>query len=175
MNPTHARHGLTALWCLLLAACAAPSERISDRHVRVENALSRQPVQGCRRPVIHVTDQRPHEQLGQRADGKPVTYPGLRNWTEELLRTSATEDPALGQLDVELVRAYFESHPSGHSFHLVMRARSAASETWRIYRGTRSGITWWGNDGEYGGYIESAGAKAVSALIRAEGTCQSAR
>ncbi len=163
-----------SLLSILLSACAGRAVQLDQRHVETVIARVASADQNCRIGPTQFSDRRPHAQLGT-LGGHSLTYDELLAWVQESLRASIAEDPALPALRVELARAYFESHPSGHSFQLVLRAAEAEADNppWRIYRGIDSGITWWGNDGEYGHYVETAGARALQALISAEARCSS--
>ncbi len=155
---------------LLLIGCAGKPIQLDDRHVSARQVTPDTRTPDCRLAEIELVDGRPHQQLGL-LRGHALTYPDLLDWIEQSIRSSVRIEPTTTALTIELTRAYIESHPAGHSFQVVLRARHADDQPWRVYRGIESGITWWGTDSEFGDYVERAGRSAIRALIRAEGRC----
>jgi len=90
------------------------------------------------------------------------------------LRDFARVDYVTPPLMIEISRAYVESHPSGHSFQLVIRVRGQAAQTtpWRVYRGNETRMTWLGNADEFAQYVKHAARIAISDLLNHEGNCQ---
>jgi hypothetical protein len=157
---------------LALGACVTENVKLDRRHV---DALSKRAIVGglmCSLPVFELADVRAYKGLGW-ISGHELLYPELELWLGETLRNTATPDANASPLRIEIARAYIESHPSGHSFQLVLRARGRddATQPWRVYRGSESGVTWWGDSDEFGAYVEDSGKRAIAALIKAEGAC----
>jgi hypothetical protein len=146
---------------------------LSDPHVGKLKPVAGRQVR-CTLPSHQLTDAREHTVLG-RIGGQELHYPELPEWVERNLRAAADTDPDAAALLVEINRAYIETHPSGHSFQLVLRVREAhdPESSWRIYRGQDSGITWWGHRSEIGDYVRKASAAAIKALVFGEGACSS--
>jgi hypothetical protein len=163
------RRLLIGVFGFALASCVMQDVRLEDQHLP---ATRRQLVGNldCRLPAFELVDVRDHPGMGWIGPHE-LGYPGLERWISDALKRAAAADADAPPLRIELNRAYIESHPSGHSFQLVLRARGAADEPWRIYRGSVSRVTWWGSDSEFGGYVTAAAAKSISALLAAEGQC----
>jgi hypothetical protein len=163
---------------VLLAVSAATSSCVMNdvyldqRHVDVQASQKLLGTLECRLAEFDLVDARAYKGLGW-IGGHELLYPELETWIGDSLRQSTQPDPEAAPLVLEISRAYIESHPSGNSFQLVMRVRgqSAESGEWRVYRGSDSGVTWWGNAGEFGEYLERAGSSALTALIKGEGVC----
>jgi hypothetical protein len=167
--------GIAAL-SLLLSACVTQDVQLDRRHVDPVSKKSLVGNRACTLPGIRLTDARSYKGMGW-IGGHELLYPELEPWIVDALTTAAQTDADATRLEVELNRAYIESHPSGHSFQLVLRVREQGHEErrWRVYRGNQSGVTWWGNGGEFGQYVEDAGREAIAALVKAEGRCSKGR
>ncbi len=160
------------MWtCLLVGGCVTQDVQLAHGDVkplRAERAIA---AAECRLPAVEVVDVRSYHGLGW-IGGHELLYPDLQSWVLGALTAAAATDRSLPPLRVEIHRAYIESHPSSHSFQLVLRVRDAAADAPpRVYRGNDSGITWWGTDAEFGGYVRAAGRKAIAALVRGEARC----
>jgi hypothetical protein len=158
-----------------LGGCAG-DVKLEPHHVDPVSRWSLVGNHDCVVPPIALSDTRSYQGLGW-IGGDELTYPELRSWIENTLRTAAQSDADAAPLQVELARAYMESHPSGHSFQMVLRVREQGRDErpWRIYRGNHSAVTWWGNRGEFGSYVEDAGREAIAALVKTEGRCSKRR
>jgi hypothetical protein len=174
MRPSIPHLCLAALG-LALAGCAG-DVKLDRRHVDPVSRWSLVGNHTCILPALTLSDARSYPGLGWIGRDE-LTYPDLQSWIERTLQTAAQTDAGAAALDVELNRAYIETHPSGHSFQLVLRVRERGHDErpWRVYRGNVSSITWWGNRGEFGAYVEDAGREAIAALIKAEGRCSKRR
>jgi hypothetical protein len=168
---------LCLAWLVVgLSSCVGSDVKLDPRHV---DPVSRRALVGnreCSLPAIELADVRSYKGLGW-IGGHELLYPELESWIDSALKTAAQTDTATTPLDVEISRAYIETHPSGHSFQLVLRVREHGhgERAWRVYRGNKSAVTWWGNDGEFGQYIEDAGRAAITALVKSEGRCSEQR
>jgi hypothetical protein len=154
---------------VLLAGCHYGDVHLQDRHL---DPLPAHTITGgarCTLPAFQLRDTRPSPVLAS-VNGQQLIYDGLAQWTEGALRAAVSTDPSR-RLDIELVRAYLEVHSSGHGFQLVLRVREDTTAKWRVYRGSDSGITWWGTGGEVGQYVENAARGAIRALVQAEADC----
>lgn len=154
------------------SSCVTKDVHLDQRHVEVRSSKQLLGRLECRLAEFELVDARRYKGLGW-IGGHELLYPELEAWIGDSLRQSTQHDPDAAQLIFEINRAYIESHPSGNSFQLVMRVRdrSADDSAWRVYRGSDSGVTWWGNAGEFGDYLERAGSSALTALIKGEGRC----
>lgn len=155
-----------------LCACVTQDVQLERRHV--EGPSTRALVGGlsCKLPSFDLVDARPYQGLGW-ISGHELLYPELASWIRNALHSAATVDANAHSLLIEINRAYIETHPNGHSFQLVLRVRAndGGDTHWRVYRGIESGVTWWGNNTEFGDYVESAGKSAMGSLIKTEGNC----
>lgn len=130
----------------------------------------------CVLPRYEFVDVRNHEGMGW-IGAHELRYAELGAWLQDTIEQAANRDTEASPLIIELNRTYIESRRWGHAFQLVLRARHTdePESAWRIYRGSVSGITWWGTDSEFGSYVEDAGALAVRNLVRTEGRCERVR
>lgn len=146
---------------------------VLDRH-EVETQPRARTVGGdrCVLPRYEFVDARKHDGMGW-IGAHELRYAELGAWLRDSIELAANLDHAASPIIIELNRTYIESRRWGHAFQLVLRARQSdePESAWRIYRGSVSGITWWGTDAEFGSYVEDAGALAVRSLVRAEGRC----
>ena len=145
---------------LVLGGCITQDVQLTPRDVKP--ALSRHgSASGCRLPPFELVDARSHKGLGW-IGGHELLYPELESWLHTAIAAASPSEPSAAPLRVEISRAYIESHPSGHSFQLVLRVQDGSTE---------SAVTWWGTNAEFGRYVKSAASKAVTALMRGEADC----
>lgn len=164
---------VTSVLGLALTACVTQDVQLDRRHVQEPSARTLVGDLSCRLPTFDLIDARSYRGLGW-INGHELLYPELNSWIGKTLHGAATTDADAASLIVEINRAYIETHPSGHSFQLVLRVRTRdrADDHWRVYRGNESGVTWWGNSGEFGTYVEKAGQMAIGDLVKQEGRCE---
>ena len=155
---------------LVLGGCITQDVHLPPRDANP--ALSRHgSASGCRLPPFELVDARSHKGLGW-IGGHELPYPERESWLHTAIGAAGPSEPSAAPLRVEISRAYIESHPSGHSFQLVLRVQDGSTESApRVYRGSESGVTWWGTNAEFGRYVKSAASKAVTALMRGEADC----
>ncbi|MDZ4813534.1 MAG: hypothetical protein SGI99_13120 [Pseudomonadota bacterium] len=163
---------LAIAFSLGLCACVTQDVQLDRRHVEGPSTRALMGRLSCKLPSFDLVDVRPYQGLGW-INGRELLYPELASWIRDALHGAATVDANAQPLLIEINRAYIETHPSSHSFQLVLRVRANDdSDThWRVYRGNESGVTWWGNDAEFGEYVEDAGKSALGSLIKSEGNC----
>lgn len=166
------RSRLGLLVLAMLGGCVTQDVKLDHRHVEAPSKRALMGAEDCRLPPFELRDVRDYQGMGW-IGGHELLYPDLGSWLHGAIEAATEPEAGAPPLLIELNRAYIESHPSSHTFQLVLRARRAdAGESgWRVYRGNTSGITWWGNRGEFGNYVENAGRLAIQALVRAEGNC----
>jgi hypothetical protein len=159
----------------ILVGCVAQDVRLEPQHIDAAKVPRQVANRDCTMPPFTWTDRRPDQSLGG-AGVQKLLYDNFPQWMENNLRQAAQVDEQLPPIHVELRRSYVEAHPSSLSFHVVLSVTHGSdTDDTKVYRGTRTGIVWWGNKAEIGNFVEHAGGRAVAALIEGEGQCAKAR
>ncbi len=156
-----------------LGACSFRDVKLKQRHFDTARTKTNFAKRECFLPPFKLVDVREYKGLGFIGDHQ-LLYPELEPWIKQTLSQGMKIDFQLAPILIELNHAYIDRYPSGHNFQLVMRARQKENDdaSWRIYRGSKSSPTWWGNDGEFANYVKAAGLAAITALIEKEGRCE---
>lgn len=168
------RYLLMMLLAAVLSGCVTRDVQLRPGHVRGSSPQLASLPGGCRLGAFDWVDRRHRQELGY-LGRHAVHYPQLAEWIEAELRAAVLEDPSMPVLQIELLHAYLESHPSGHSLNLVLRSREpidADPAAAQLHRGQSTGITWFGSQAELGRYVESAAREAMRELLRGRADCR---